>query len=343
MLNKALTLCEEQNAKLLFLSKFGSHLYGTNTPESDVDLKGIFFPSLTDLLMQKKIKSLNYTTSTSNLKNNKDDIDIDLWSLQYWIELVQIGDTGAIDLLYSISYPEQILFKHNLINVFLENPLKLLNPINTTSYISYCINQAKKYGVKGSRLGVIKNIHKFLEEWINSQSLMVIYKNISEVIPLIIDKFYDEQYCFTKELKTTDGKMKIALFICGKQHQEDIKIGEFYNRLQNEFEKYGERSKLAEQNLGIDWKALSHAVRCIDQFKELLLTEKINFPIKNAEKILNIKKGLYSWKTVEEIILTGLEEIAQIQATIEFQDRQDQKFIENSVISVFNSLYQGCS
>lgn len=41
----ALSLLPE-DATLLYLTEFGSVLYGTNTPSSDTDLKGIYSPDI---------------------------------------------------------------------------------------------------------------------------------------------------------------------------------------------------------------------------------------------------------------------------------------------------------
>jgi predicted nucleotidyltransferase len=42
---------------ILFSSLFGSRLYGTQTPTSDLDRKLIYLPSLNDLLLNKNIKN----------------------------------------------------------------------------------------------------------------------------------------------------------------------------------------------------------------------------------------------------------------------------------------------
>ena len=36
---------------------------------------------------------------------------------------------------------------------------------NTKAYVSYAYSQAKKYGLKGSRMGIIKNIIDHIEEY----------------------------------------------------------------------------------------------------------------------------------------------------------------------------------
>ena len=47
------------DVKVIMLCRFGSHLYGTDTPESDTDYKGIFMPTKEMVLLGKIPKSIN--------------------------------------------------------------------------------------------------------------------------------------------------------------------------------------------------------------------------------------------------------------------------------------------
>ena len=54
---------------LLFKTKFGSHLYGLDTPNSDTDYKGIYMPTLSQLLLGTWPKSIRTSTGTAHTKN----------------------------------------------------------------------------------------------------------------------------------------------------------------------------------------------------------------------------------------------------------------------------------
>ena len=49
--------------------KFGAHLYGTDTKTSDLDYKGIFLPSVEEILLNKIPKCINLSTNKTNIKN----------------------------------------------------------------------------------------------------------------------------------------------------------------------------------------------------------------------------------------------------------------------------------
>lgn len=74
----------------------GSHLYGLNTENSDLDYKGIYLPSLNNYLLQTVQKTIQHSTGSQTSRNTKEDIDSQMFSLNYFIELALRGDTYAI-------------------------------------------------------------------------------------------------------------------------------------------------------------------------------------------------------------------------------------------------------
>jgi predicted nucleotidyltransferase len=106
LIRQAEALCHEHGTSLLFLTIFGSSLYGTETPgKSDLDLRGIFLPSIGALALNKAPKSLQRSTNRTGQRNSAEDVDIDLWSVQHWLlKLLPAGDTGDLDLMFSPSH-----------------------------------------------------------------------------------------------------------------------------------------------------------------------------------------------------------------------------------------------
>ena len=94
--------------KLIVKMKFGSHLYGTNTDKSDVDYKGVFLPSKTEILLNKVPKCKSFSTGNDSNKNMPFDIDEEIYSLHYFIKLACDGQTVAMDMIHA---PEKMLIK----------------------------------------------------------------------------------------------------------------------------------------------------------------------------------------------------------------------------------------
>jgi hypothetical protein len=96
-------------------------------------------------------------------------------------------------------------------------------------------------------------------------------------------------------------------------------------------ENYGDRAKLAEKNEGIDWKALSHAVRVGREAIELLTTQQITFPLPYADHILEIKQGKLSYATVANEIEDLLEQVEKASLVSNLREEPDFNFIDDLV------------
>ena len=80
---------------------FGSKVYGTSTPESDTDYKGVAIPSGKYIILQQVFSSINTSTGNDSSKNTKDDVDREIYSLHYYLKLLAEGQTGAIDMSFT--------------------------------------------------------------------------------------------------------------------------------------------------------------------------------------------------------------------------------------------------
>lgn len=113
------------NGKLIYLSQYGSHLYGLNTENSDLDFRGVYVPNLDDIILKKDKDEINteielWEVRDSNKENptyhieepttlinswylRKVKVDIKIFSLQKFIQLCSKADTNALDLLFSLN------------------------------------------------------------------------------------------------------------------------------------------------------------------------------------------------------------------------------------------------
>lgn len=323
-LDAAIRICQENGAKLVYLTLFGSDLYGTATGNSDLDARGIFLPSLHSIILGTAPKSLHFSTGKDQQRNCPDDMDIDLWPLQNWImRLLPGGDTGALDLLFSPSNKKCVLYDTGLLAPVFNNPMKFLDLANNKAYAQYALSQARKYGIKGSRLGAIKAVWEWLQNHDTSGCLL-------EYIPEIVESCGQEKYCFPKDMM--DGP---ALALCGKIHVGGIKMTEFRQRVQRDMDIYGSRAKAAEANEGVDYKALSHALRALAQMEELLLTGHIQFPLAEREKLIAVKKGEIPWNDLEGIILERLAEVERIYNNLSSRHVFDSAFAESYLLNCY--------
>lgn len=152
--------------KLIYLSQFGSHLYGLNTENSDLDFRGVYIPALDDIILKKDKDEINtelWITRHLPDKEIKNDgeyvwtevdrvesikVDIKLFSLYKFIQLCSKADTNALDLLFSISKRtdiEQYMYLDNrpynhsysIFEQIFYNREKLINTDRLESPITY--------------------------------------------------------------------------------------------------------------------------------------------------------------------------------------------------------------
>ena len=91
-----------------------------------------------------------------------------------------------------------------------------------------------------------------------------------------------------------DGSELPHLDVCNRKLSYSASIKSARDVIARLVDEYGHRALQAEQQQGVDWKALSHAVRVGTQALELLRTGQVTFPLPNAAHVLAIKLGQVS-------------------------------------------------
>lgn len=328
---------------------FGSHLYGTSTPESDVDFKEIFVPHPRDILLGTAMNHTNLNTNNTASKNTKDDVDHELYSLKYFFKLAAEGETVALDMIHT---PPELVVKSDLPGVwkFIQDNRSRFYTTNMKAYLGYVRKQASKYGVKGSRLaalrGVLAIVNQIPEQWVDYQEDGSTKQRRTKVED-IKHRLPENEFCewvFHNHEKTGPQTFYTVL---GRKYQTTLSLIELKQSLNKLDAEYGERARKAEANEGIDWKALSHAYRAGYQLKEIYQTGDLQYPLRIAPFILEIKQGLHAFKDVQaelEAIVDEVETNAIWAAKNGMPEKVDMKFWDKFVEEVYldnhNSYYK---
>lgn len=264
--------CEDK-VKTILKCKFGSHLYGTNTKDSDEDYKGIALPDSRDILLGNIFKT------------KKDDLDYDIYSLHYFIKLACEGETAAIDMLH---VPENMILETSDEWKFIQAYREKFYTKNMKAFFGYARRQAAKYGCRGSRLASITELIKLLED------------------PYFLPRKMEDAWgCLplgehAKMIENSPNGAK-QYQVCGRILQSTARVEYCLYQLRDFHNKYGERSKLAEKNEGIDWKA--------------------------------IKQGKWDYRTQAEPYLESLmNEVEQLGIMSTLPDKSDIEFWNNFLI-----------
>lgn len=317
---------------------FGSHIYGTNTPSSDTDYKGVFIPAPRDIIMQRAPKTISLSTGNDISKNTKDDVDDDQFAFHYYIKQLLDSQTWAVDMLFT---PKKFYINSSPEwNLIVENKHIFLNK-DVSGYAGYCQAQAAKYSLKGSNLAAYKMVFQFFEKFAYHTKIKDVMDIFNKDILEVAEKetiYHDKGQSIVKIVSiphkvTGDNELYIQV-----GHKTKVPInascGLAADIYKEQAKKYGERAKAAESNNGLDFKALSHAVRVCREAEELLLTGRITFPLTDPV-ILDIKLGKIPFKEISDIILDGLDRVNSAKAISVLPDNPDYQAADDLIYEVY--------
>jgi hypothetical protein len=296
--------------------KFGSQLYGTATPESDTDYKGIFMPSTKEILLGRIPKCVSNSTKTdASKKNSKEDVDSGYYSLHYFIDLACKGETCALDMLHA---PKNALEASSVCWEAIQKERSRFYTRNLNSFVGYARTQAAKYGIKGSRLSDCKRALDFVLSC--DQHLRM--EDVWDALPM------GEHISFSLGHALPYGIP--MYFVCGRGIQSTCKLSKAAEILSKYYESYGARAKLAENNEGIDWKAVSHALRAAFQVKEILTTGDLIFPLRDAGYLKQVKAGQLDYKNIVGPRLEKeMEELEELTKKSTLPEKVDRGYWDN--------------
>ena len=277
----------------LFKCEYGSRLYGTNTPTSDLDIKIVYLPELNDLLLGNRVgNNCKKTNTQENTKNTSEDIDIEFIPLQSFANDFFSGQTYALELAYAIDYTEAnqeifnplfVKFCHELRENFLTS--------NIEAMMGYSVSQANLYSDKGKRLNALNEVLEVINQFPQDIRMEYLASDLKDKIAPVIEK-YPEYVAITEYAINNEGDLRLCLIVLEKTlpYSNTFKIN--LNPLLGMLKKYGSRVKEASVN-NADWKALLHANRIVSEGIQLFQTKKLVFPLSNEQRafLKNIKAG----------------------------------------------------
>ncbi len=281
---------------------FGSHLYGLNNENSDEDWKGIFMPTLPDLLLHSYPNSIKTSTGGATTKNGAGDVDDEYVSLPRFVELGCKSDTMAIDMLHidmDVMHRDHPLMLAGKVDSDLRSVWDSLVEHRTKFYskdmsslIGYLKHQASKYGVKGSRMASIKVAIEVVTQLIEEYPDDTVIGTVTDWLP------YDNNCKLITVINTKTNPHSENTFyeVLGKKYQTTMSLTKLLNSLTIWYDSYGHRAREAEKNQGIDWKAVSHALRAGYQVIDIFEKGDYEYPLSQTQYIRDVKEGKLDFK-----------------------------------------------
>ena len=280
--------------KIIFKSRVGSYLYGTNNSNSDEDFLGVFLPSLADMfgLDECEPEIEDGVKLSQGEKNAKGDIDSKCYSLKRFISLAMKGQPACLELLFApaeaviIQTPEWEQIKE-LRHLFLSKQ-------GVIPFANFAQSQSFKSEIKGFNLNLIRSLLALKpsigEKGLLNMPLSYFLKNQKD--DEIFFKHNQESIQLRYLEKDHKGKLHPMIEVAGLDFDFGLRVKTFLVSLLRIESKYGSRSESAAKSI-FDYKSLSHAYRLLSEGKEFLETGKITLPCPNADFLKRVKNQEY--------------------------------------------------
>lgn len=322
----------------IFTGLFGSHLYHLDTEKSDKDYKSIYIPTLRDVVLGKAKKNITTSSGKSDEKNGVGDIDHETFALHEFVKLACQGQTVAIDMLHTSpdlleSDPMNKVWWYLMIH------RKKFYSKNMNAFMGYVKKQASKYGIKGSKLANLEIILAMCTANCEDQELadsLIKVSDLKGVLP-------ENEYSYWVEQKVSTGNKFDTRFdsfyvVNGSMMRDKIGLDEFRSRVLKQYQNYGARAIQAKENDGLDWKAISHALRAGYQLHDIFVKGDFNYPLDQTEFLLDVKLGKLDYVTEVAPELERLvDELDMLAKVADLPDEVNTDFWDDFVFNVYTT------
>jgi len=278
----------------------GSHLYGTNTEDSDEDFVGIFMPPEEYVLGLKTVKEVDFSIKDKDSlgKNTKEAVDRKLYEFRKFIQLAMDNNPNIIEMLF--------VNKENIINInIIGERLLAMNhlfpsKVAADRFCAYARSQKHKMIIKRDHFNELTMAKDLLAQMDPKLTMAEVYLNC-EVKYKSIDAY---KPLFWKKDNSFHVRVGDLCFEPGIYAKKALK------QVKERLEKATNRTELITK-YGFDAKFGSHSIRLLSEGLFLLDNGYLAFPLPNREEILDIKQG--KWK-LEEV----LERCEDLEKQIDF-------------------------
>ena len=298
---------------------FGSHLYETNIPTSDLDYRGVYLPKLNDCILG----------TVRDAFEDPSEEDTSIFSLQKYLRLASEGQSVAIEMLFA---PENKILKKNEFWVELQKHRNMFLTRKMKSFMGFAKSMSGKYSVRVDRLNEISNLIDLIVKsgWDGSLKIKEVY----ELLPT------SPNLCKSTNQfnKSADNRVYV---VCGREFQVHATISHLLASAMDIKNSYGDRVKKAQSN-EVDWKSLLHAFRVCYQCKQAAEEGTITFPCKEVQFLRDLRLGKYD--IIEDGIDKKLDDLivecdSLVMSSKYLNEEVDWGWCEEFIINCYKEIY----
>lgn len=291
---------------ILANSVFGSKLYGTSTPSSDDDFRGVYIPERSDLILQRVQDVISLPG------------DSQMFSIHKFMNMLCSGQAVAIEMLFS----NQLVADSDRWQEIVRNRHRFVTK-RMSAFMGYAKSMASKYSVRADRRHDISILRQFLADCDGRAKISSIWDSLP--VGTWMTKTTSE---------TTRTEDKRVYNVCGREYTAHTYVSHLYECVDGIYAEYGKRVQ-SIQDGNIDYKAVMHAFRVTRQCEELLRTGELKFPLSSAEELLRIRLG----EVRDVSLLQSLQdEVASVEEQIQqssLRDSADRIWADQFILSLY--------
>lgn len=309
---------EVKDYKILFSTISGSHLYGTSTPDSDLDIRGVALSPVLSLIGISSFDQLE----------KRQPLDLTIYSLKKYALLALDANPNIIELLFApVEGPTCIEVDKRWLRIVEIRDAFLSKKIAKT-YIGYAESQLRDIVRRKDWLGgkVPEDPNPFDYGGVPDKLARIrrvasaIYTLVKGV-PILRNRFLSIKY---GDIAWTSVEGRNA-YQNAKAKRENY---ESWLRTRND------KRRRLEETFGYDTKNALHLARLILQGLDLLRHKSMVLPSPHAQELLQIKNGKYTYAQLIEWSERGKEEVNQALISTSLPQAPNRKAVEAAVSDI---------
>lgn len=343
--------------RTIFKTIVGSRAYGTNTPESDTDIRGI-------AVMDDPRYYFGYLDKFEQFEDNKKDIVI--YDVRKAFKLMADANPNMLDLLFADERFHQHV--HPEFMQVIENRDKFLSKNVRYRYTGYAFAQLKRirtarswllnppkakpersdFGLPDNKLLSKDDIGAFHKVMANLLEGSVEYMNFSDStkeelqnvnwIGLIQSRGIKESYAdeIQKMTGASDAWMDML-----QREQKYITAKKHFDSYTQWKKSRNKKRAVLEEKYGYDPKHAMHLIRLMRLGVEILETGKVNVFRPDREELIAIRNGAWTYDQVEEYAESMENKIINLYETSHLPHKPNYKFINKMCVDIISKLIKG--
>ena len=262
---------------LILKIRTGSHLYGTNTEDSDDDFVGIFLEDPEYLLGLSRVDQVDLSEKSKDDsgRNTRDAKDETIYALRHFMKLAVDNNPNIVELFFANE--ENILFCNDVGRELLALRSAIISKNVKHRFLGFSHTQKKKMVIKMSNREAIKQAIEYLK------CVEDRYDYVAEI------KHHPLFSRNKKEITVADMKISAGT-TCKKARKQ----------LEDRVKKFSHREGLVSK-YGFDTKFGMHIIRLIQEGITLLECGHLEFPLPERHILGRIKQGLFTLNDVLDL------------------------------------------